>query len=85
MSIGILNPLLCGNFTCLLEVIINFISMVAFAAAPIMILIAAFYFITSGGNPEKVRTAKMIILNTVIGLAVILLSRVFVAFFKSIF
>jgi hypothetical protein len=45
----------------LIDKIITFISWVAFAIVPIAIIVAAFYFLTSGGDPEKVRTAKRII------------------------
>lgn len=40
----------------------------------IMILIAGFYFLTAGENPERVKTARQIILWTVIGYAIILIS-----------
>jgi len=40
-----------------------------------MIIVAAFYFLTSGGDPEKVRTAKRIILWTFIGLIIVLLGK----------
>lgn len=40
----------------------------------IMILIAGFYFLTAGDKPERIITAKQIILWTVIGYAIILIS-----------
>ncbi|MBZ9569722.1 PKD domain-containing protein, partial [Patescibacteria group bacterium] len=63
------------TFEELINAIVDFITWVALAIAPIAIIIAAFYFLTSGGDPEKVRKAKKIILFTVIGLIIILLAR----------
>ena len=59
------------TFKKLTENIINFIFWVAIAIVPIIIIVAAFYFLTSGGDPEKIRTAKKIILYTFIGLFII--------------
>ena len=82
---SILPPIDCDNIVCVIERIINLITVIAFSIAPIIIVIAGFYFVVSGGDPEKVSTAKKIIINTVIGLLVILLSRAFVAAIQSIF
>jgi hypothetical protein len=59
----------------LLDAIYNFIFWVAIALFPIMVILAAFYFLTSGGNPEKIRTAKKIIFWTFIGLIIVLLGK----------
>ena len=45
------------TFEKLIENIINFIFWVAMAIVPTVIIIAAYYLLTSGGDPEKVRTA----------------------------
>jgi len=63
------------TFEKLTENIVNFIFWVAMAIVPIMIIVAAFYFLTSGGNPEKVNIAKKIILFTFIGLFIVLLGK----------
>ena len=73
------NPLASDSIEDLIEGIITFIFWVATALAPLMIVIAAFYFVTSGGNPQQVQIAKRIILYTVIGYAIILLSRGIIA------
>ena len=72
------------TFEELIDAIINFIFLVAIVIVPIMILIAAFYFLTSGGDPEKIRTAKKIILFTFIGLFIVLLGKGIVAIIKQI-
>jgi len=74
-TIKIDNPLKAKNLEELVEGIINFIFWVATALAPLMIVIAAFYFVTSAGNPKQIDTAKKIILYTVIGYGIILLSK----------
>lgn len=63
------------TFKELINAILDFISWAAVVIAPILIIIAAFYFLTSGGDPEKVRTAKRIIFYTILGLIIILLAR----------
>ena len=69
------NPLQNCDFQELIEKLIDFIFVVAIVIAPIMIIVAAFYFLTSGGDPEKVRTAKRIIFWTLIGLFIVLLAK----------
>lgn len=73
------------SFEELIDAIINFIFWVAMALVPIMIIIAAFYFLTSGGDPEKVKTAKKIILYTIIGLIIVFLGKGIVAIIGQIF
>ena len=74
-AITIENPLEAETFEELIENLFNFIFVVAIAIVPIMFIVAAFYFLTSGGDPEKVRTAKRIILWTFIGLIIVLLGK----------
>jgi len=80
----IINPIIPKNFQELIERIIALISYLALAIAPLMIIIAAFYFLTSAGDLEKIKTAKRIILYTFIGLAVILLARTIIAVIEGI-
>jgi len=74
-TIEIPNPLTATSFDALISGFINFIFWVAIAVAPLMTLIAGFYFLTAGGDPKKVDTAKKIILYTIIGFAIILMAR----------
>lgn len=78
------NPLEYETFGELINAIIDFIFWVAIVIAPIVIIIAAFYFLTSAGDPEKVRTAKRIILFAFIGLIIILSGRGIVALVMQI-
>jgi len=80
----LINPLACDTIPECIEKIINFIFWVALAIVPIIIIIAGFLFLTSGGNPEKVQTAKRIIFWAVIGLAIILFAKGIISLIKSV-
>jgi hypothetical protein len=79
------NPFKFDTFTELSYAIINFLFYLALAIAPIMIIIAGFYFVTSTGDPAKIDTAKKIILWTLIGLLVIMSSKGLIALVHKIF
>lgn len=74
-TITIINPLEWDTIEEVIAGIIDFIFLVALAIAPLMIIIAAFFFITSAGDPGKVKIAKDIILWTVIGFTIVLLAK----------
>ena len=78
------NPLESESFEELLNTIVTFISWIAIAIAPIMIMIAAFFLLTAGGDPKRVDTARRIILWTVIGLAIILFAKGLISVLKQI-
>ena len=80
----LINPLACDTIPECIEKIINFIFWVALAIVPIIIIIAGFLFLTSGGDPEKVRTAKRMIFWAVIGLAIILFAKGIISLIKSV-
>ncbi len=79
-----LNPLNATSIQELIRAISGFIWRLALAIAPVMFLIAGFLFITSGGDPNRVRTARNLFLYTVIGLAVVLLASGLYEVIKSI-
>jgi len=74
-GIAITNPLIATSLDELIEGVISFIFTIATAVFPLLIVIAAFYFLTAAGNPRQIETAKTIILYTIIGYAIILISR----------
>ena len=74
-AIAFENPFKTKSFEALINAIADFIFLVAIAIVPIMIIVAAFYFLTSGGNSEKVNTAKKILLFTFIGLFIVFLGK----------
>lgn len=69
------NPLEYETIEELIEAIVNFMLWVAIAITPLMVIIAAFYWLTSAGNQERIKTAKNIILWTCVGLALILFAN----------
>ena len=62
------------------KIVINILSVVVGIASVIMIILAGFKFVTSGGAPEKVSSARNTILYAVIGLAIVGLAQIIVFF-----
>jgi hypothetical protein len=62
----------------------NWIFAIALAIAAIFILLAAFYFITAGGNPAQASKARTMLVNCLIGVAIALAARALVAVLKSL-
>jgi len=68
----------------LLSAIANFLFWLGVAIFPIVVIIVAYLFLTSGGDPKKVQQARTFLLWSSIGLAILLLSRVFANLLKNI-
>ncbi len=69
------NPLGVENIAQIIQNVTYYLSV--YIAPPIvtlMILFAAFQILTAGDNPEKLNTAKQIILWTIVGYVIILIS-----------
>lgn len=84
-AVTIQNPLQSNTFEELLDSIVNFVFTLALGVAPIMIVIAGFYFITAEGDPKKIELAKNIVKWTLIGLLVVMLSKSLIQFIKDNF
>jgi hypothetical protein len=69
------NPLKYCSFEDLIVTITNSIFYIALAIAPLMVVVAGFYFLTAVGEPRKLETARKIITYTAIGVFVILFAR----------
>ncbi|MFH1656664.1 MAG: pilin [Candidatus Nealsonbacteria bacterium] len=74
-AVSIPNPLKANTFTELLNSIIDFIFTISIPITALMIIIAGFYFITAQGEPEKIQTAKKIIIWTLIGFLIIVAAK----------
>lgn len=83
-SIEIQNPLKAGSFKELVDAIINFIFWMGITIAPIMFIIAGFLFVTSMGDPERVKTARKMMLYTAIGLVIVLAAKGLILVLKEI-
>ncbi len=73
-EVKIENPLQWNSFAELLEKIAVFLFKISLPVGSLMIMIAAFYFLTSAGNPEKIEKAKNIIIWALVGIIVLYLS-----------
>lgn len=78
------NPLTATTFEELIGSLVDFIFWVAVAIAPIMILVGGFYFLTAAGDPQKIQTAKKIILWTIIGFVIVLLAKGIISMLEQI-
>ena len=83
-KVCICNPISADSFEEIINNIINFIFNIALVLGPLMIVWAGGLYITSGGKPEQTTKAKNIIIYTLTGFAVILLSKGFVAIIKQL-
>lgn len=78
------NPLCVENFEQLLDVIINFIFWMGIVIAPVMLIIAGFLFVTSVGDPDRVQSAKKMMLYTIIGLVLVIIAKSLIIVLQSI-
>ena len=59
-----------------MEVILDWVFSIVMILAILFMLVAAFLFLTAGGSPEKIATARQMLTYAVIGIAVALLAYV---------
>ena len=64
----------------IMALVINIFSWVVGAVAVIFAIVAGFKYITSGGDPSAVKSAKDTLLYVVIGLVIVALSQIIVNF-----
>jgi hypothetical protein len=79
------NPLQADDFGELIDSVINIIFNLSLLLAPLMIVVAGFLFVTAAGNPNRVNTAKRIVLWTAVGFLIILLSKGIFEAIKGLF
>jgi len=58
-----------------LDSVLNWLFTILMAFAGIMVVVAAFYFVTASGNPETVAKARQFIIYALIGVIVAVLAR----------
>ena len=78
------NPLKYGTFEAIVGAISKFLFNIGLALASVMLVIAGFMYVTSAGDPNRVGTAKKLVLYTLIGLAIILLASGLIKVLESI-
>lgn len=77
------NPLKYSSFANLFNALVSFLFNLGLVVAPLMIVVAAYFFLFSGGDPKNIETAKKIIIYTFVGLLILFLSKAIVALFKN--
>jgi len=82
--IRIENPLETEDFEVIIGKIIDFIFKIAIPIVPLMMIYAGFLFVTAGGSTQKIEQAKNIIIWTIVGLAIVLLARGFLAIIEQL-
>lgn len=78
------NPLEHDTIEEVIMAVLRFLQRLALIATPIVIVIAGFYFVTAGGNPEKIKQAKNMIMYALAGLAIILIAEGIVALLREV-
>lgn len=83
-TVCICNPLTTSKFTDVVDRILNIIFFVALAVAPVMIIVAGFKFLTGGGDPKNLTSAKQMLIWTGVGFGIILLSKGIVVILRGV-
>ena len=83
-SVEIKNPIEHDTFEDLVDAIVKFVFYIALAIAPIMIIVAGFFFLTSAGDPKKIETAKAVLMYTLVGLAICLMATAIIKLINDV-
>jgi hypothetical protein len=67
------------------ETLVKYVITLAFPVAVIFIIISGFLFVTAGGSPEKLETAKKTLTWTIIGIAIAVAAWTLAIAFKAFF
>jgi hypothetical protein len=74
-TINVPNPIGATSVIEIIDRITNYLMWIAIVLAPMMIIIAAFTFLTAAGNTRKVDSAKKMLLWALVGLTLVLVSK----------
>ena len=69
------NPIEHGSIPEIIDAFVDFMTMVAFAIAPIIFIWAGFKFYFAGGDPNKAKEAISLVKWAVVGLAIIIVAN----------
>jgi len=78
------NPLKDNSFKDIIDTLINFVTILAVAIAPIFFLYGGFLMMTSAGDTTKLKKAKDLFLYTILGLAILFLGKGLIEVLKSV-
>jgi len=84
-SVSLTNPLgASASLTSIIDAISNFITVIASSLVVIMIVWAGILFVTSAGNPGRVKTAQQCLIWAVVGIAIVLAGKGLVLVINSV-
>jgi hypothetical protein len=63
--------------------VVNLLFTVLLAASLVVIIVAAFYFLTAAGEPEKVQTARNLVIYAIIGIVVAIAARGLIGYIRA--
>ncbi len=69
------NPLASEDLTAITDPIISFIFNLSIVVVPVLVLLGAFFIVTAGGDMERINKGKKIIMWTLIGFLIVLISQ----------
>ncbi|MCP6719427.1 MAG: peptidase inhibitor family I36 protein [Patescibacteria group bacterium] len=69
------NPLAEDDFKVIINNITDFIFQISIVVVPLVIVAAGFLFVTAGGEPQQISTAKKIIIWALVGFFIVLLAK----------
>ncbi|MCF7845158.1 MAG: TrbC/VirB2 family protein [Candidatus Pacebacteria bacterium] len=78
------NPLEYDSIEAIISAVVSFITMVAFAIAPIIFIWGGFKFFFAGGDPGKAKEATNLIKWAVIGLTIIIVANGIILVVKDV-
>lgn len=78
------NPTNTTSFENLAEKIAQALQAIGGAIGVIMVFIGAYKYMTASGNPEQIKTAHSLMLWAVVGLAILVIGKGWIAIFCSI-
>lgn len=77
------NPLNVNTITDLVSIITVFLRNVAYAIAPVAVIVSGYYFLTSGGDPTKTKTARSILFWALAGVLVITIADILIDILRN--
>lgn len=66
------NPIRCDDIPCFIEEIINIVLVVGVPIVALAIIYSGFLFVKAQGKPEELKTARLAIVYTLVGAALLL-------------
>ena len=79
----ITSPIQSTSFEQIVDSFVKYANMLLIPLSTLMVLIAGFFYMTAGGNPEKIKTAHRTLTWAVIGIALVLLAQTAQLIIKS--